>query len=155
MQLPSRGTPDSAGWDFYVPSSFRLLQPEYEEISRCEFRNLSQFDYLTIWPNSGIIIPTGLQIRTHENWALRFDNRSSMAKQGLIVGATIVDQDYQGELHIQVWNVSQKEIVVKPGYKLVQGIFFEVPNLDLHEVTHNPHLEPSNRGIGGFGSTGR
>jgi dUTP pyrophosphatase len=91
----------------------------------------------------------------HSDTALRFDNRSSRAIEGLIVGATIVDPDYQGEIHINLWNVSKHEIVIKCGEKIIQGIFFQTQNIQLDEIdsTSELFIESSIRAQRGFGSS--
>lgn len=112
-----------------------------------------EWESKTLWPGNSLMIPSGIQMKIQTGYAMRFDNKSGIAIQGLLVGATIVDADYQGEIHLNVWNVSKDNVMIKSGQKLLQGIFFEIPQIQLYEVTGELFTEPSARGEKGFGST--
>ena len=73
----------------------------------------------------------------------------------LFVGACVVDEDYQGEIHLHVANVGSKQTTVSPGEKLVQLVLIPV-FYDIIEVTELEDLfeKETTRGTGGFGSTG-
>lgn len=151
VRTPSRSYTEAAGWDFYVPSSFDYL-PGISQMP-----NAIKWESKVIRPNESLLIPSGISIKIPAGYALRFDNKSSMAAQGFIVGATIVDSDYQGEVHLHVWNVSKNELTVKCGQKLVQAVFFKTENFTLYEVPKHRKLfaSASARGENGFGSANR
>lgn len=153
VNTPTRSYDSAAGWDFYIPNTWQLL-PGIKELP--EYL-MPTWEHKVIRPNNSLFIPTGIQLKMHKGFALRFDNKSGKARGGLLVGATIVDNDYQGEIHLNVWNVSNADVVVKQGEKLLQGIFFETPQIELYEIqpTEKLYTETSARGAKGFGSTGR
>jgi deoxyuridine 5'-triphosphate nucleotidohydrolase len=152
VKTPSRSYTAAAGYDFYVPSNFEYLPTLYPAPDGI---NMIKWESKTISPNTSLLIPSGLMIKMQKNHALRFENKSSMALLGLIVGATIVDHDYQGEIHLHVWNVSKQDVTVKCGQKLVQGIFFSTINVELNEIKQSQRLfeTASARASNGFGST--
>lgn len=139
VKLPTRGTAASAGLDFYTPNNI----PEIE-----------------LLPGEDALIPSGIKAKLPKGFALIAFNKSGVAtKQGLQVGACVVDEDYQGEIHIHVTNVSDTKTTIKPGQKLVQMILVPVSYEDVEEVAENElfteaDVLESERGEGGFGSTG-
>ena len=81
-------------------------------------------------------------------------NKSGVAtKQGLSVGACVVDEDYDGEVHLHMINTSDKDQTVVTGQKLVQFVLIPVCYIDVEEVDELPQRN-TQRGAGGFGSTG-
>lgn len=148
VQTPTRSYENAAGWDFYIPSNFRFLKPQY----LLNFQAHTNWESMTIPPQRALFVPSGLRIQMQKGWALRFENKSGIATRGLLVGATIVDQDYQGEVHLHLWNVSQNDVTIKSGQKILQGIFFETHDIELKE-SDELFSSPSARGKKGFGSS--
>ena len=133
VKTPNRGTAASAGIDFYVPEDFETV---------------------SLKPGESILIPSGIKVQVPRGYALIAFNKSGVAvKQGLSVGACVVDEDYEGEVHLHMINTSDKDQVVATGQKLVQFVLIPVAYLDIEEVLE---MKPRNteRGSGGFGSTG-
>jgi len=91
-------------------------------------------------------------------WALIFHNKSGIAsKLNLDVMACVVDHGYKGEVHLNVINNGTEPVVLKPGMKIVQGILLPVGLHTPIEVYSEDEMwkdTDSNRGSGGFGSTG-
>lgn len=139
VKLPTRGTAASAGLDFYTPNNI----PEIE-----------------LLPGEDALIPSGIKAKLPKGFALIAFNKSGVAtKQGLQVGACVIDEDYQGEIHIHVTNVSDTKTTIKPGQKLVQMILVPVSYEGVEEVAEDElfteaDVLKSERGEGGFGSTG-
>ena len=76
-------------------------------------------------------------------------------KKSLMVGACVVDSDYQGEIHLHLLNVGNERTVIAPGDKLVQFLLVPVDHCAVEEVDVDTLFEEeSERGAGGFGSTG-
>jgi dUTP pyrophosphatase len=72
-----------------------------------------------------------------------------------MVGACVVDSDYQGEIHIHLVNTSHESANIEAGEKLVQFLLVPVDHCDIEEVTESELFdETTDRGAGGFGSTG-
>tara|TARA_R110002020_G_scaffold392352_1_gene602619 strand:+ start:7124 stop:7567 length:444 start_codon:yes stop_codon:yes gene_type:complete len=134
VKTPNRGTKESAGIDFYIPNDFL---------------------HCTVKPGQSLLIPSGIKANIPKGHMLQVCNKSGVAIKGLIVGACIVDSDYQGEIHINIWNVSNKDVEIEPGRKIVQMILIpiELPTIvQMRDV--DLFNEKSDRGAGGFGSTG-
>lgn len=130
-------SPDSAGIDFYVPN------------------NTSMQWYTGILPHTGIVIPSGIKADIPKGYALVAFNRSSIATQGLIVGACVIDSGYQGEIHLHVINTSESVLYIQFGQKLVQFLLLPVPEVELQQVpVEELYSALSIRNEGGFGSTG-
>jgi dUTP pyrophosphatase len=133
VKSPIISTDGSAGIDMFVPT---------------------QFPETTIKPNQSILIPSGVKMEIPKNNVLIAFNKSGIAISGLQVGACVIDHDYQGEIHLHLFNVSDKPITIKPDQKLVQFILLPYikPTLELVEEIEM-FFEPSQRGNGAFGST--
>jgi len=135
VKSPARGTPLSAGIDFFVPNDFQEM---------------------TLLPNQRSLIPSGIKVSLPGGYALIAFNKSGVAsKTGMIVGACVVDEDYQGEIHLNMINTSDVGQLIRPGDKLTQFILVPVNYVNPEEV--NPedlYREVTERGEGGFGSTG-
>ena len=73
----------------------------------------------------------------------------------VILGAKIVDEDYQGEIHIHLVNVGKAKVHIKPGMKIAQFILVPVQDEGLEEVSETERFSrASDRGDGALGSTG-
>lgn len=137
VKTPTRGTTGSAGLDFYVPNDFPGTH------------------YLAT--SQSINIPSGIKVNIPEGYALIVMNKSGVAlKKGLQVGACVIDEDYQGEIHIHVTNIGDGIAEIKPGEKLVQMLLIPIAYPGIEEVYKEEDLfeTATQRGAGGFGSTG-
>ena len=84
-------------------------------------------------------------------------NKSGIAsKYAVIIGASVCDEDYQGEIHINVINVGPHKLPLEAGMKLTQFLLLDVDYQGI-EVVPDDELFTSEtiRGDGGFGSTGK
>lgn len=114
---------------------------------------------IEILPNSKILIPSGIHVNLPENVFLKAENKSGIAsKRGLTVLANIIDIDYEGEIHINLGNLTSNNVIIKAGEKIVQFVRYFQPIMN--EVEEFDSLEKlyknknSQRGDGGFGSSG-
>lgn len=136
VKTPTRGTSLSAGLDFYIPEDFQTKQ---------------------VWPGESINIPSGIKAQVPWGCALIMFNKSGIAvRDQLQVGACVVDEDYQGEIHLHVINVGKEVVILKPGMKLAQGLVMPVSYVGVEVLESEDELFPQSteRGVGGFGSTG-
>ena len=135
VKTPNRGTPGSAGIDFFVPDDHH---------------------HLSIAPSGSCFIPSGIKANVPPGFALIAMNKSGIAlKKQLIVGACVVDSDYQGEIHLHMINTSDTFAEVSPGDKLVQFLLVPVDHGEIEEVPEDKlFTAQTSRGSGGFGSTG-
>ena len=145
---PTRGTDKSAGIDFYIPEDYVPKTSSYSH----------DMGKMLIKPGEDILIPSGIKAKIPSGFALIAFNKSGITtKQGLSVGACVVDEDYQGEIHIHLINHSNKSILApSPGMKVIQ--FILVPtiyaNIEFSDSELELFEEKTQRGEGGFGSTG-
>lgn len=135
-QDPERGTSKSAGIDIFIPNTFRPT-------------NLKHGD--------SIKINSGLKFKIPKDHVMILFNKSGVAsKKGLQVGACVIDEDYQGEVHINLIKTTKEECVLYPGEKIVQALILPVKYPVPYQVTDQEELykgEITERGEGGFGST--
>lgn len=138
VKFPVIATNGSAGIDFFIPEK----DPDDEAES------------IIIWPNEDRLVRSGLKVKMPLNTTLIAFNKSGIAtNKKLIVGAEVIDADYQGELHFHIINFSKKPQIINFGQKIMQFILFEIPKVELVEEK-NIHDEETQRGSNGFGSTG-
>lgn len=111
---------------------------------------------LVLGPGATTLIPTGLALNMQNpNMAATILPRSGLGhKQGIVLGNLVglIDSDYQGEILISVWNRSDTAFTIQPGERVAQMVFVPVIQADLRVVDQ---FVESERGAGGFGSTGR
>ena len=111
---------------------------------------------LTIAPGSTHLVPTGLAIHIGDpGYAAMILPRSGMGhKHGIVLGNLVglIDSDYQGELMISTWNRGQADFTLQPMDRLAQLVVVPVLQLELNVVEE---FGASQRGAGGFGSTGK
>ena len=137
VKTPRRGTEGSAGIDFFVPDDY----PQ---------------ELCSIRPGERFFIPSGIKANVPHGHALIAFNKSGVAlKKGLMVGACVVDSDYQGEIHLHLVNTSDKNVTIEPGEKLTQFLLIPVDHSMVQVVDQNDLFDTgTSRGSGGFGSTG-
>lgn len=110
-------------------------------------------------PHSKILIPSGIHANLPDHIFLKAENKSGIAsKRGLIFGASVVDTDYQGEIHINLMNVTDNHVIIEAGEKIVQFVpmFQPIMNhvLEYESLDDLYKNKKSDRGAGGFGSSG-
>ena len=109
---------------------------------------------IKISPGKSEIISTGLAVAIPKNFEIQIRPRSGLAaKRQISVLNTpgTIDADYRGELKVILINLSNKVFVVEKGLRIAQMVLCPVIKATLKEVTN---LENTERGSGGFGSTG-
>ncbi|XP_032831833.2 deoxyuridine 5'-triphosphate nucleotidohydrolase, mitochondrial isoform X2 [Petromyzon marinus] len=111
----------------------------------------SAYDY-EIPPMDRLVVQTDIQIALPAGCYGRIAPRSGLAaKHGIDVGAGVVDEDYRGNVGVVLFNFGKKPFVVKRGDRIAQLICEKIFYPQLEECTS---LENTERGSGGFGSTG-
>ena len=109
---------------------------------------------IKILPGKSEIIPTGLAVAIPKNFEIQIRPRSGLAAKNQISVLNTpgtIDADYRGELKVILINLSDKVFVVEKGLRIAQMVLCPVVKATLKEVTE---LENTERGSGGFGSTG-
>jgi dUTP pyrophosphatase len=111
---------------------------------------------ITIAPGETVLIPTGLSIFVADPaYAAVLLPRSGLGhKHGIVLGNLVglIDSDYQGPLMVSCWNRGDKAFVMEPMERIAQLVVLPVMRADFKVVES---FEMSERGAGGFGSTGR
>ena len=111
---------------------------------------------LTIEAGATVLIPTGLAIHLADpGYAAMILPRSGMGhKNGIVLGNLVglIDSDYQGQLMVSTWNRGQAAFTLNPMERLAQLIVVPVLQVGFNVVDE---FDTSERGAGGFGSTGK
>ena len=133
-RFPQYATPGSAAADLYAV----LEQP------------------LVLEPGQRAMVPTGIAIQLPDaGWVALVCARSGLAvKQGITLsnGVGVIDSDYRGEIQVGLINLSVASYTITPGERIAQLMLMPVAQASFQQVEQ---LEESQRGEGGFGSTGR
>ena len=109
-------------------------------------------DNITIPAHTTYMFRTGLAVAPSEGyWLMAFD-RGSTGSKGLHVHCGVVDNDYRGEIIVALKNTSFDSYEVKNGDRIAQIVFLSTIIFD--DIIAADDLSKSERGIGGFGSTG-
>lgn len=156
VKLPLRGTKKSAGIDLSIPADTEEFCKRFIEANPSKLPVVEGTIYIS--PHERVKIPSGLKFKIPEGTALIAANRSGVAtKKGLIYGAQVVDEDYQGELFISLINTSDNVVEINCGEKIIQLLHVPLLQEELVELKDETELFQgikTERGSGGFGSTG-
>jgi len=109
---------------------------------------------IEIKPGGSEIIPTGLAVSIPKNFEIQIRPRSGLAAKNQISVLNTpgtIDADYRGELKVILINLSDKSFIVERGLRIAQMVLCPIVKATLKEVEL---LEDTERGSGGFGSTG-
>jgi dUTP pyrophosphatase len=101
------------------------------------------------------LIPTGLFIELPNSFEAQIRPRSGLAfKNGITVlnSPGTIDADYRGEIKVLLVNLSDTDFTINDGERIAQMVIAKHEQINWQQVTV---LEESNRGAGGFGSTGK
>lgn len=163
VKSPVRAHSDDAGIDFFVPRGI----PENVFLEKCKITHCTPkyrvndngcISQIFLFPGQSVLIPSGIHVKLPKGYALIFMNKSGVAsKQHLQVGACVVDENYEGECHINLTNIGETNIGINPDDKIVQGVIVPINYCNPEEVPTKEELYAgsiSARGSGGFGSTG-
>jgi dUTP pyrophosphatase len=134
-QLPAYATPGSAGLDLRAC----LDAP------------------LTLAPNAWQLVPTGLAVHLADpGYAAMILPRSGLGhKHGIVLGNLVglIDSDYQGQLMVSAWNRSDVAFTIEPMERFAQMVIVPVVQAQFNLV--DKFASASERGIAGYGSTGK
>ena len=127
--LPTRAHPFDAGLDLYSP-----------------------VDVLIQWYEQAVTIDTGVHVEIPEGYVGFIKSRSGLMVKHNIVSDGTIDAHYTGSIRVRLFKHSIDEYQVNAGDKIAQLVILkcELPELEVVD-----HLEETDRGDGGFGSTGR
>jgi dUTP pyrophosphatase len=151
VKSPIRAHDTDAGIDFFVPKDLK-----HKDLVDAHSKGtiVSKIN-IEIEPHGRANIPSGVHVKLEREHALIAFNKSGVAaKKGLLVGACVVDSDYQGEIHINVINTNNEPVYIDLGSKLIQFLYVPIRLDQMEEVSlDNLYTEKTERGDGGFGSS--
>jgi len=111
---------------------------------------------IVLEPGQTTLIPTGMAVHMGDpGLAAVILPRSGLGhKHGIVLGNLVglIDSDYQGQLYVSCWNRGTEVFTVTPGDRIAQLVFVPVVRPRFQRVDS---FEPSSRGDGGFGHSGR
>ena len=110
---------------------------------------------ITLQPLERKLIPTGLKIELEHGYEAQIRPRSGMSiKHGitLINCVGTIDEDYRGEVCVPVVNISNEAYTIQPEERIAQMVIAKYEQAKIEVVTE---LTETERGTGGFGSTGK
>lgn len=110
---------------------------------------------VTLAPLGRAMIPTGLYVELPEGYEMQVRPRSGLAaKHGITVlnSPGTIDADYRGEIRIILVNLSSEAFTIEPGERIAQLVVARHEQVEWESVEE---LGTTERGTGGFGSTGR
>ena len=126
--LPSRGSEYAAGLDLYSPTAGIVL------------------------PQQRLLVPLDISIELPGNTYGHILPRSGLAlKHGIHIGAGVIDEDYRGNVGVLLFNLGDQPYTFFPGDRIAQLV---VKSYERVDVVSAVNLEESQRGNGGFGSSG-
>lgn len=127
--LPKQATEGSAGMD--------LLANLAEDI--------------ILKPQENRLVPTGIHLELPQGFEAQIRPRSGLSKRQILVFLGTVDSDYRGEIFVSMMNLSQEEFKIENGLRIAQMVIAKYETVTLKESNE---LSETERGAGGFGSTG-
>ncbi len=133
LPLPEYATEGSAGMDVYAAIN----------------------EEMPVAPGSVVMVPTSLAIALEPGFECQVRSRSGLAaKHGIFAlnAPGTVDSDYRGEIKVILANFSKEEYNIKPGERIAQLVIASYEHIQWDVVSELPETD---RGVGGFGSTGK
>lgn len=129
--IPSKAHPSDAGWDLYLPKTASVAIP----------------------PLTQTTIDLGFSAELPRGTFALLKIRSSLAAQGLSLNAGVIDADYRGSWKVLLRNDTNEMFHLQGGDRVAQAII--LPLAPVTTIVVASELGESERGEGGFGSTGR
>ena len=128
--IPTNANLTDAGFDLYVCTEKEII----------------------LNPKESKLIPTGIAMALPRNHAGLIWDRSSMGVKGIHRFAGVVDSGYRGEIKVCLYNSNDRPYTINSGDRIAQILIQKVDNFYLREVVD---LNETDRGSGGFGSSGK
>jgi len=141
-KLPTRAHKTDAGMDLYYCSNGD--------------KKLYNTEDFHIPPKTSRLLSTGIKVEIPYGYMFEVKNKSGIVfKRQLLVGACVIDPGYNGEVYVNLHNIGAETQVIKEGDKIAQAVLIPIIHCGVEEVYTDQFLNShSQRGAGGFGSTG-
>jgi len=130
-----------------------LPAPASAGSSGCDLR-AALADEVVLRPGERLLVPTGLAIEIPPGWEGQVRPRSGLALRhgiGMVNAPGTIDSDYRGEVGVLLINLGSEPFTLRRGDRIAQLVIARVESVEWEEAEA---LEGSDRGEGGFGSTG-
>lgn len=130
-----------------------VILPEYKtkDSAGCDLVNIGES--VKLYPLDRALFLTGVHISLPEGYEAQVRGRSGLnAKRGIVVPVGTIDSDYRGEIGVVLYNLSREPVTIMHGDRIAQLVISPVIQADWQQVDH---LDKTDRGDGGFGSTGK
>lgn len=161
MQMGSRGNGngefDSRG-GVLIKVKIAITEPDGKipkyQTSGAAGMDLHASESVVIGPGQVQIVSTGIGIELPQGWEGQVRSRSGLATKNRVFvlnSPGTVDSDFRGTLKVTLANLGSESFSVKVGDRIAQLVFAQVPQVVLESVDQ---LSPTERGSGGWGSTG-
>lgn len=127
--------------------------PEYKtkDSAGCDLVNIGEAR--TLLPLDRATFFTGIRIALPEGYEAQVRGRSGLNRDhGIVVPTGTIDADYRGEIGVVVYNLSREPYTIQAGERIAQFVICPVTQADWQKVDT---LDTTDRGEGGFGSTGK
>lgn len=98
------------------------------------------------------VIDTGIHVEIQEGFTGFLKSKSGLNVKHDLIGEGVIDSGYQGSIRVKLYNLGDKDYSIKKGDKIIQLVIIPCAYCDFVEVNKFAETE---RGDGGFGSTGR
>jgi len=127
--MPERAHADDAGLDLFAPEE-------------C---------YISLFPTCRAKINTGVHVAVPRGHVGKIEAKSSLMETYGILTSGTIDSGYTGSIHVMLFNAGQETLKIVPGQKIAQLVIYPIITPQVVEVDK---LDETERGDGGFGSTG-
>lgn len=134
-----------------------IPMPEYKTKGASGMDLCAKLDEdVTINPLQRVLIPTGVYVEIPIGYEIQIRPRSGLSyKEGLTAILGTIDSDYRGQLFVNLANLSDQPKTVKRGDRIAQIVLQKVDFINWIPVDSKEDLIQTDRGNGGFGSTGK
>jgi dUTP pyrophosphatase len=156
-KIPWYANPGDAGCDVYAVPAPKTQSAPFapfvdEKLRPVKREDISEGSYL-IKPGGTVMIDLGMKIKVPEGWEMQVRSRSGMSKNGLIVANSpgTIDSGYRGPVMVLMYNNTRQWRAIAPGVRVAQFVLKRAPRASFFQVKT---LDATQRGDGGFGSTG-
>ena len=135
----------------FVEAGHSLPGYQTKDAAGCDLINNGQT--IKLYPLDRAVINTGVRIQLPEGYEAQVRGRSGLNRDyGIVVPTGTIDADYRGEIRVVVYNLSREPYIIEEGERIAQLVISPCIQADWQQVDH---LDKTDRGEGGFGSTGK
>lgn len=128
VACPKKSHLPDVGLDFFLPEDFEIEPFETKAVS------------------------LGVAVEIPEGFAGMIVPRSSISEKGIIIQTSVIDPDYQGEIHLIATNCGKEKVCFKKGQRVCSLVIYSVLNARIELV--DSFADKTDRGAKGLGSTG-